>query len=305
MALPTISFQQPDSSSRLGEQFAGLKAYQQTLHQLIRSSLLAASTFNDWLTYWVEEERFQTFSELFLAFRRTLADLPEELREQASNHAVHQRLTERLPGKEERLKELRASQSEIARLIETKISLPLRSPNLGEADAECAASFNHSQVWYVIAMNTLLALSRPTSQEAAPAGAELLDELLEYTLTSSLESLHSLCEGIQLRELGSDPVFLTFHATITRSEDEQGYNGLCTTLGMMTCGETEEEVADLLGNLVEAYLRGEASLGTLPEFLASQLRSPQPVTARNIAFRIYSYGENALYNQAAIVTLDD
>jgi hypothetical protein len=304
MALPGITFRAPNlPSSALSEQLAALKTCEQALKRLLIRGLQVRD-FSSWLEYWNEEERWDTFADLFRAFRRTLAALPEEVRQQASNQAAHTFLVKKLPGKKDVLEQIKLAQSDVSKLVREELSRPLRSEDFKAADLACASGFNHSQLWYVIGINSLLLVAEQKQLELGPDHSELLDGVLETTLDSAIDSLHSAHEGSHLRTEPSGTAHLTFNTTVFPTRDEQGFIGSCVELEAMTCGETEEEVTVLLGKLVEGYIRAEAARGMLSSMLASLLRASSTLSLNHLVIRIYSQSANAVYTQFVVVDLD-
>jgi hypothetical protein len=303
MALPGITFGAPTLPSfALSEQLAALGTCGHALKRLLIQGLQVGD-FSSWLEYWNEEERWDTFADLFRAFRRTLAALPEEIRQQASNQAAHTFLAKKLPDKRESLEQIKLAQGDVSKLVREELSRPLRSEDFKAADLTCASSFNHSQLWYVIGMNSLL-LVAGQGAEISTDDPDLVDGIFAITLDSAIDSLHSAYEGAHLRTVPTDTAHLTFNTTIVPTRDAQGFIGSCVELDVMTCGETEEEMTELLGQLVESCIKAEAARGTLGKTLAELLRAPSALSLSHLVIRIYSHSANAIYTQFVVIDLD-
>jgi hypothetical protein len=303
MALPAIKFgSSTQPSTGLSEQLAALKTCSYALKTLLLQGLSAPDPAA-WLAHWHDEERWETFADLFKGFRRTLHSLPEEVKQQASEQKAHEQLAKSFPGKRDQLAAIRDAQEAAFKILHDALPHPVRSEDLKAVDAECAASFNGSQLWFVIGVNSLLVLAEARQQGTTPIADELLDGILAVTFDSAREALHSAKEGAQLRFLPEDTVHLTFHAAITPTSDGQGFLGSCSELDAMTCGETEDEVGDLMVDLLAGFLVGEAARRTLRAVLATQLKMSGEAIPNQLRLRVYVSSPSGPYTQFIAINL--
>jgi hypothetical protein len=303
MALPTISFENAAPSTKpLSNQGTALEARAQELRRILSSGLAAAS-FSEWLEYWNEGERLETFADLFKSFRRTVRVLPEEVR-QLRHQEAQQTLAKGFPDHLRQLEGIVAVQASITEVLRSDLSLPLRSIDLKAADAECIFSFNSAQTWWTIAMNSLLMLAEAKQRaEDFGTGEPLCSDLIEFTFDVALDALHAASAGAQLRVISSDTIHLTFHAEVTPTDDGLGFLGTCLELDLMTCGETEEEMSQLLSDLIRSFVRSEEAQGTLHRYVAAHLKFPGEFAINQLVIRLDILCRDGI--SAQFVIIDD
>jgi hypothetical protein len=302
MSLSAISLETAAPSTRaLSDQGAALETCARELRRMLSNGLLT-TTFSDWLGYWNEEERWETFADLFRGFRRAVQALPEEARQQR-NREAHRILTNGFPDHRQQLEAIVATQADISKMLRDELSLPLRSAEVKAADAECARSFNSAQMWWIIAMNSLLLLAEVNQRSASTGPGGLHSELITFAFETTLDGLHAVCEGKQLRVLSSDTLHLTFHAEISPTDDGLGFLGTCFELDLMTCGETEEEMIQLLADLIRSFVKSEESRGTLGKYVAAHLKAPGEISIGQLVIRLDVLCSDGVHSQ--FVVIDD